>query len=48
VVGALIPVLLQSGILLFEFFIGLIQALIFGMLTMIFMSMATQSHEEEE
>jgi F-type H+-transporting ATPase subunit a len=48
VVGALIPVLLQSGILLFEFFIGLIQALIFGMLTMIFMSMATQSYDEEE
>ncbi len=39
---------LQSGVLLFEFFIGLIQAIVFGMLTMVFMSMATQSHGGEE
>jgi F-type H+-transporting ATPase subunit a len=39
---------IQSGVLLFEFFIGLIQAIVFGMLTMVFMSMATQSHGGDE
>jgi F0F1-type ATP synthase membrane subunit a len=34
--------------LLFEFFIGLIQAIVFGMLTMVFMSMATHGHGSEE
>ncbi|HHH82736.1 MAG TPA: ATP synthase F0 subunit A, partial [Chloroflexi bacterium] len=29
-----------------EFMVGLIQALVFGMLTMVFMTMATQSHDE--
>ncbi|NLF51415.1 MAG: F0F1 ATP synthase subunit A [Leptolinea sp.] len=50
VIGALVPVFAQSFIVLFEFFIGMIQALVFGMLTMIFMSMATQGHggHEEE
>jgi F-type H+-transporting ATPase subunit a len=46
-VGALMPPAaswLQSGVLLFEFFIGLIQAFVFGMLTMVFMSQATVSH----
>lgn len=46
VIGSLIPVFAQSGILLLEFFVGLIQALIFGMLTMVFMSQATQGHAE--
>jgi len=31
-----------------EFFIGLIQAIIFGMLTMIFMAQATAGHGHEE
>jgi len=44
VIGAMVPVFAQSFIVLFEFFIGMIQALVFGMLTMIFMSMATQAH----
>jgi F-type H+-transporting ATPase subunit a len=44
-VGSLVPIFAQSAVLLFEFFIGLIQALVFGMLTMVFMSMATQGHE---
>jgi F-type H+-transporting ATPase subunit a len=48
VIGALVPVVAQAGILGLEFFIGLIQALVFGLLTMIFMAMATQSHEAEE
>lgn len=46
-VGSMLPYLF-SGVLLFEFFIGLIQAIVFGMLTMVFMSMATQSHGGEE
>jgi F-type H+-transporting ATPase subunit a len=50
-VGSILPagaVWMQSGILLFEFFIGLIQAVVFGMLTMVFMSMATHGHGDEE
>lgn len=46
-VGSMLPYV-QSGVLLFEFFIGLIQAIVFGMLTMVFMSMATQSHGGDE
>ena len=30
-----------------EFFVGLIQALVFGLLTMTFMSQATQGHGSE-
>lgn len=50
-VGSILPAgasWVQSGILLFEFFIGLIQAIVFGMLTMVFMSMATHGHGGEE
>jgi len=42
--GALVPIFLQSGVLLFELFIGAIQAFVFGMLTMVFMAQATQGH----
>lgn len=45
--GSMVPVA-QSGILLFEFFIGMIQAVVFGMLTMIFMTQATRGHGAEE
>ncbi len=48
VVGSLVPVFAQSLVLLFEFFIGIIQALVFGMLTMVFMTQATQGHASEE
>ncbi|MEI7987612.1 MAG: F0F1 ATP synthase subunit A, partial [Chloroflexota bacterium] len=48
VIGSLVPVFLQAGFLTFEFAIGLIQAVVFGMLTMIFMTMATQGHGSEE
>lgn len=48
VVGTLAPVFLQSGVLLFEWFVGIIQAIVFGLLTLIFMSLATVSHSEEE
>lgn len=44
VIGSLIPVLLPSGFMMLEVFVGLIQALVFGMLTMVFMSQATISH----
>lgn len=48
VIGALVPVFVQSGMLVFEFAIGMIQAIVFGMLTMVFMTMATQGHGAEE
>lgn len=47
-VGTMVPYFVPSMILMFEFFIGLIQAIVFGMLTMVFMSMATQGHGEHE
>ena len=47
IVGSMIPVFAQSAILLFEFAIGLIQAFVFGMLTLVFMTQATQGHAEE-
>lgn len=47
-VGSMIPVFAQSMFVLFEFFIGLIQALVFGMLTMVFMAQATKGHGEHE
>lgn len=43
VMGTLLPII-QSGFLMLEFFVGLIQALVFGMLTMVFMSQATAGH----
>ncbi len=46
VIGSLVPVFAQSMFYLLEFFIGLIQAIVFGMLTMVFMSQATQGHGE--
>ena len=46
VIGTLIPVFAQSGFLLLEFFVGMIQALVFGMLTMVFMSQAVAGHGE--
>jgi len=49
-VGTILPAgakWLQSGVLVFEFFIGAIQAFVFGLLTLVFMTMATQGHAEE-
>jgi F-type H+-transporting ATPase subunit a len=48
VIGSLIPVFAQSAVLMFEFFVGIIQAIVFGMLTLIFMSLATVGHGEGE
>ncbi len=45
--ASLLPVFAPSLVMIFEFFIGLIQAFVFGMLTMVFMSQATQGHTEE-
>jgi F-type H+-transporting ATPase subunit a len=47
VIGSLIPVFVQSMFLGLEFFVGLIQAVVFGMLTMVFMAQATQGHGED-
>ena len=47
VIGTLLAAL-QSVFLLFEVFVGLIQAFIFGILTMVFMAMATHTHGEHE
>ncbi len=47
VIGTLLPAI-QSLFLLLELFVGLIQALVFGMLTMIFMSQAVHHHGGEE
>jgi F-type H+-transporting ATPase subunit a len=46
VIGTLVPVFAQSIFLMLEFFVGLIQAFVFGMLTMVFMAQATQGHGE--
>lgn len=48
VIGTLVPVAAQSGFLMLEFFVGLIQAVVFGMLTMVFMAQATQGHGDHE
>ncbi|MEK6750935.1 MAG: F0F1 ATP synthase subunit A [Chloroflexota bacterium] len=40
--------ILPSMIMMFELFVGIIQAFVFGMLTMVFMAMATQGHGDEE
>ncbi len=47
VIGTLIPVAAQSAVLALEFMVGMIQAIVFGMLTMIFMSQATHAHHDE-
>lgn len=47
VIGSLVPVFAQSMFYLLEFFVGLIQAIVFGMLTMVFMAQATQGHGDE-
>ncbi len=47
-VGSLLPVFLPSFVFLFEVFVGLIQAFVFGMLTMVFMAQATRGHSSAE
>jgi F-type H+-transporting ATPase subunit a len=45
---SLVPVFAPAMIMMFEFFIGLIQAFVFGMLTMVFMSQAVAGHGDGE
>jgi len=40
--------ILPAMVMMFELFVGLIQAFVFGMLTMVFMAQATQGHGHEE
>jgi F-type H+-transporting ATPase subunit a len=47
-IGTMVPVFAQSAMLMWEFFVGTLQAIVFGMLTMAFMSMATSGHAAEE
>lgn len=48
VIGYLVPVLAQTVFLALEFGVGLIQAIVFGMLTMIFIAQATAGHGHED
>lgn len=45
VIGTLLS-MFQFGVMMLEFGVGLIQAIVFGMLTMVFMAQATHSHDE--
>jgi F-type H+-transporting ATPase subunit a len=45
-IGVMLPVFLPSAVMVFELFIGLIQAFVFGMLTMVFMAQATRGHSD--
>ncbi len=45
-VGSMVPVFVPSLIFAFELFMGVIQAFVFGMLTLVFMAQATQGHGE--
>ncbi len=47
-IGVMVPVFVPSMIMMFELFIGVIQAFVFGMLTLVFMAQATQGHSSEE
>ncbi len=44
ILGVLLPVILPGGIFLLETFVGSIQAYVFAMLTLVFMSQATHAH----
>jgi F-type H+-transporting ATPase subunit a len=46
-VGSMVGGLAQSGVVLLELLFGPLQALVFGMLTMMFMAMATVSHDHD-
>lgn len=48
VMSFLVPVIVPWPFFLLEFFVGIIQAIVFGLLTAIFMSLATVSHHDDE
>jgi F-type H+-transporting ATPase subunit a len=43
----MVPLVLPMPIYAFEIFVGFIQALVFALLTMAFLSIATTSHDHE-
>lgn len=48
VMSFLVPVIVPWPFFLLEFFVGIIQAIVFGLLTAIFMSLATVSHHHDD
>ena len=46
IVMTLVPILVPFPFIMMEFFVGFIQALVFAMLTLIFLKIATEGHEE--
>lgn len=48
VMGSLIPVVVQSGFLFLELLVAVVQAMVFGLLTMVFMTMATVAHDDHD
>jgi F-type H+-transporting ATPase subunit a len=48
VISSLLPVFLPSIFYMLELFVGTVQALVFGILTLVFMNMATQSHDDHD
>lgn len=48
VMGSLVPFFVPAMFYMLELFVGMIQAIVFGMLTMTFMAQATQSHGDHE
>jgi F-type H+-transporting ATPase subunit a len=48
IIGTMVPIFVPSWLMMFEFIMGLIQAIVFGLLTMVFMAMATHGHGEHE
>ncbi len=48
IMGALAPFLAPIPFLMLETFVGFIQALVFSMLTLVFLSIAVENHEEHE
>lgn len=48
ILGSLVPFIVPTALLLFELFVGVIQAYVFFLLSLIFMTQATISHTGEE
>jgi len=48
VMGSLVPFFVPAMFYMLELFVGMIQAIVFGMLTMTFMAQATQSHGDHD
>jgi F-type H+-transporting ATPase subunit a len=48
VLGTLVPVFVQAPFYLLEMFFGILQAFVFGILTMMFMTNATKSHGHDD